>query len=180
MPDAYQMLVTLRGSNPPIWRQIRVTADVTLADLHEALQAVMGWEDCHLYDFRIRQTRYGMPDPDGLLRTEDARGARLSEALPRVGRSFTYLYDFGDSWLHDILIEKIERNVPADQLPECTAGARACPPEDCGGVWGYAELLVALADPDHPDHETRTEWVGAWFDPERFDLEAANRRLHGG
>lgn len=178
----YQLKVTLKGSKPPIWRRIQVP-DCTLGQLHEIFQVVMGWEDCHLHQFIVKGEYYGVPSQDDFdmdmgIETRDEEDLLISQ-VATMGRKvrFTYEYDFGDSWEHDIVLEKTLEPAPNVEYPLCTAGARACPPEDCGGIWGYAHLLEALADPKHEDHEERMEWLGGEFDPEKFSVEAVNKEL---
>jgi hypothetical protein len=173
----YQLKVTLRGIRPPVWRRIEVPATITLAALHDVIQAVMGWGDYHLHQFVAGETTYGdramLEDFD--VRSE--RTARLAQVAPAVKAKLRYEYDFGDSWEHEVVVEKILTPDPSARYPRCVAGKRACPPEDCGGVWGYANLLEAINDPTQPEHEELLEWVGGSFDPEAFDLEEVNARL---
>lgn len=173
--DVYQLKVTLRGARPPIWRRIQVPGDVRLDVLHHILQAAMGWHGGHLHAFEIDGENYGMPDSD--LEMLDESRVRLDQLAPEAGRRFTYEYDFGDGWDHEILVEKILPPSPGVSLPLCLTGRRACPPEDSGGVWGYAGLLEALADPNHPEHKESRKWLGRSFDPEAFSCDEVNRRL---
>jgi len=176
----YQVKVTLNDSKPLIWRRVRVTDSTTLARLHGILQAVMGWEDYHLHEFIVAGIQYGMPDPDyDVFRdvVADERRVKLRELLPGEGFRFAYVYDSGDNWEHEVLFEKTLPPEPGVRYPVCIGGKRACPPEDCGGIWGYYGLLEALRDPKHPEHEDLTEWVGGEFDPDEFDLEATNRKF---
>ncbi len=176
----YQLKVTLRGSRPPIWRRVLVPGRYTLGDLHWVIQFVMGWTNSHLHHFDVFGTYYSLPMPySGWEDAEeqDARKVRLAEIAPQAKTKFRYEYDFGDSWDHDVLVEKILPPDPKLKHPVCLAGKRACPPEDVGGVWGYAEFLEAIADPEHEEHEMYLEWIGGEFDPEAFDLEAVNRDL---
>jgi hypothetical protein len=167
----YQFKITLHQSKPPIWRRIQVP-DCTLADLHELIQAAMGWENEHLHLFIIGGVRYGIPDPELGLKNEAK--VRLSQIVPQSGTlfRFKYEYDFGDGWLHDLLFEGSPPNDVGRKYPVCLGGARACPPEDVGGVWGYAEFLEAIADPKHERHGELLEWIGGEFDPEVFDAKA--------
>ena len=151
---------------------------VSLHRLHEILQIVMGWENYHLYEFTIANIRYSEPSDDWDLGVEeDARRVQLAEVAPGKGGKFSYLYDFGDGWEHEVKVEKVLSAEPGVRLPICVAGQRACPPEDCGGVWGYAHLLEVLQDPQHEDHEDLLEWVGGAFDPEALDLGEINRTI---
>ncbi len=174
----YQLKVALKGIRPPIWRRLLVPADLTLEQLHDTIQIVMGWTDSHPHVFRAGDQAIGVPDPE----PEEASGeplrdegeVRLSEVAGGERVRITYEYDFGDSWVHEILVEKVLPPDPSLRNPVCVKGRRACPPEDCGGPRGYAEVLEALADPEHPEHEEVTEWVGPGWDPEHFDPDEAN------
>ncbi len=152
-------------------------ASTTLAELHALLQAAMGWEDYHLHQFEIAGVTYSTDDGEGWgPAPKDERRARL-DRVARKGTRLVYEYDFGDSWEHDIKVEDVLDAEDGKVYPACVAGERACPPEDCGGVWGYEEFLAALADSHHDEHDHLLEWVGGEFDPERLDLAAVNRAL---
>jgi hypothetical protein len=172
----YQLKVTLKGSSPRIWRRILVGGDASLAKLHRILQAAMGWSDSHLHLFKIHGEEYGTPDEDEELDIADDRRVKLADLLGPKDR-FMYEYDFGDCWLHEILVEKIVPREEGTRYPLCVAGARACPPEDCGGIGGYFNFLEAIEDPDHEEHENLLEWIGGSFDPEEFDLDHINTAL---
>jgi hypothetical protein len=179
--EIYQIKVTLLGTDPPVWRRLLVPAHLTLAQLHDVLQAAMGWEDDHLHEFRIGQGRFGTPDPDDLFmgapEVSNERTVPLSSVLGRIGAKAVYTYDFGDDWEHSIVLEK---RLPADPnltYPLCTDGQRACPPEDCGGIYGYYDLVEAIGDPNHDRHEEMLDWVGDDYDPEAFSLDDVNRAL---
>lgn len=173
----YQIKVTLENSRPPIWRRLLVPGDVTLAQLHDIIQVAMGWEDYHLHQFIVGNVFYGEPHPDYGFEMRDERRVTLREVAPQGGSKFHYEYDFGDGWLHQILVEKILPPEPERFYPVCIKGKRACPPEDVGGIWGYYDFLEAIGNPDHPEHEDYLEWVGGAFDPEALDLEEVNERL---
>ncbi|HUL12053.1 MAG TPA: plasmid pRiA4b ORF-3 family protein [Methylococcaceae bacterium] len=173
----YQLKVSLQGSKPPIWRRLLVAADITLPKLHDILQISMGWTDSHLHSFRTGNEYFGQPDGDFPSAMKSEARVKLNSLLQREKDSVIYEYDFGDSWEHRIVLEKI---LPFDEqvkLPRCTAGKRACPPEDCGGIWGYSDLLDTLQDPQHPDHDEMKEWLGGDFDPEFFDMAGVNKML---
>jgi transcriptional regulator with XRE-family HTH domain len=176
----YQLKITLRHLKPAIWRRVQVPNDITLGQLHDVIQTAMGWDNCHLHEFRQGESRFGMThDPmGGPLETDslDENDYRLCELGLREKSTFLYEYDFGDSWEHQIVLEKV-LSLPSGFVPACLKGARACPIEDSGGPWGYTENLAILADPNHPEHAELAEWMGLNFDPEVFDLEAINRRL---
>ncbi|MHB8573924.1 MAG: plasmid pRiA4b ORF-3 family protein [Dehalococcoidia bacterium] len=173
----YQLKVTLRNTRPPIWRRLQVRGNIRLSTLHVILQIAMGWTDSHLHQFIIDGLYYGEPDPDFEPRVMNEQRVRLSDVAPDRGKTFRYEYDFGDSWEHAVLVEAILDPVPRQRYPVCIDGKRACPPEDVGGVWGYAEFLAAIADPQHAEHEEMLEWSGGDFDPTAFDLAAVNQRL---
>jgi hypothetical protein len=179
--NVHRLKVTLRGSKPPIWRRFEVPSDTTLARLHAVIQLGFGWEDCHLWVFETLSGRYGSPDPD--LEIRSAESKKLSAVADWPGDKLRYEYDFGDGWDHDIVVEAVQPAEPGVVYPRCTAGRRACPPEDCGGIWGYYELLNTLANPRHENHAQMLRWLGisspADFDPDRFDLDEANEYLAG-
>jgi hypothetical protein len=133
--------------------------------------------DSHLHQFEAKGQLYGKSSPELHLPTRDEGHARLDQVLTRPKDSMLYEYDFGDSWTHRIVLEKILPPSPELKTPQCIAGARASPPEGCGGVFGYAELLEALKDPSHPEHEDMLEWIGGDYDPAFFDLEGVNEQL---
>jgi hypothetical protein len=167
--------VTLRGLKPPVWRRLLVPGTMTLGELHKAIQAAMGWEDCHLHAFDIDGEQFG--DRGTVDDVADENRLNLN-SLARSGVvRFAYTYDFGDNWEHAITIEKSAPAVEAKAYPVCIAGKRNCPPEDCGGVWGYQELLAILADPGHPEHAEYAEQVDDDFDPDDFAPDVANATL---
>jgi hypothetical protein len=157
--SVYQLKVTLRDSKPPIWRRIQVTSDIRLSTLHLVLQVVMGWEDAHLHQFMAHGIYYGTPYPDFGFEVQNEQHVSLQQVVSRAKDKLIYEYDFGDSWEHELLVEKILPLEEGKRYPVCLTGKRACPPEDCGGIWGYASLLEAIRDPEHPEHEEMVEWV---------------------
>ena len=176
-PDILQLKVTLRNVRPPIWRRIQVPSSFSLAALHEVLQIVMGWSNSHLHQFDVGGMCFA--DPRFELDTEDSSKEKLSMIVQECAR-FSYHYDFGDDWQHDILIEKALALAPGVDYPICIAGKRACPPEDCGGPWGYADMLAILkkSPSKRNDEDTeRLDWLGHDFDPEAFDLDAIDSDL---
>ncbi len=180
--DIYQLKITLQGSKPPIWRRVKVPSDISLHRLHKVIQTVMGWENCHLHQFIVGDSYYGEPDPyndSGIFESKmnDDKKVRLSELVLGEGHWFEYEYDFGDSWLHRVLVEKTLQPEPDVRYPRLIKGKRACPPEDVGGIWGYEEFLEAIRDPGHPEHREMLDWVGDKFDPEEFDMDEINQRL---
>jgi len=174
-----QIKVTLLDTDPPVWRRLLVPATIRLDRLDRIIQAAMGWTNSHLHTFIHHTGHYGIADPDLPLR--DERDATLLELAGREGDTFGYEYDLGDSWEHEVRLEKLVPAEPGRRYPRCLAGARACPPEDCGGTPGYAELIDTLADPHHPGHQDMLQWLGIErgdeFDPARFDPTDADRRL---
>jgi Plasmid pRiA4b ORF-3-like protein len=173
----YQLKINLKDVKPPVWRRVLVP-DCPLTKLHEIIQVVMGWDDCHMYDFEVGGQRYtdprGMDDPD----MEDAGKVRLGQVAPKEKAKFRYTYDFGDDWRHEVVVEKVLPREAGKAYPACIYGKGACPPEDVGGPWGYMEFVEAIGDPAHERHDEFMEWR-AGFDPEAFDLVAVNRRLEG-
>ena len=171
----YQLKVTLVGSRPPIWRRILVPSNITLAKLHDVLQAIMAWTNSHMHEFVKDRRSFGDSSMD--VEVEDERKWRLDQLLTKPNDKMVYVYDFGDDWQHQVLLEKILEPEPGVRYPVLVAGKRAAPPEDVGGIFGYAEFLDALADPSHPMHEDYKDWVGDGFDPEAFDLKEVNDLL---
>ena len=165
----FQLKATIVGTKPPVWRRVLVSESASLLDLHEVLQGAFGWYDCHLHEFEIDGVRYGTDDGEGWgPPPKSERRARLG-TVARQGTVIRYVYDFGDDWVHRVVVEKVVQADPNGTYPRCVGGKRACPPEDCGGVWGYEEFLAAISNSDHPEHESMLEWVGGEFDPEAFD-----------
>ena len=175
--EIYQLKVTLKGSQPPIWRRLQVPSDITLGQLHLVLQMAMGWHDSHLHHFIVSGVFFSVPSRDDFEPVRDERRFKLFQVAPGVKSKFVYEYDFGDSWEHAIVVEKSLAPEPGVHYPVCVKGKGACPPEDVGGVWGYADFLEALRDPAHAEHADVLEWADAEFDPEAFDLEAVNQLL---
>jgi hypothetical protein len=176
----YQIKVVLLETDPPIWRQFVVPSSVTLHRLHLILQDVMGWTNSHLYKFQIGTKEYAEPDPDNEfyeLDFKNSRRTKLWQVVTKKGSTFQYEYDFGDSWTHMLLVEGIFEGEPGKQYPVCLAGERACPPEDCGGTYGYAELLEIIKNPDHEQYQDMITWLGGRFDLEAFDIDSVNLKL---
>lgn len=175
----YQIKVGLRGAKPPIWRRLEVPADISLARLHQVIQIAFDWEDSHMHVFETPHGAFGTPDPELGHRAETP--VTLEQVAPGANDKISYTYDFGDDWEHDIVVEKVLDRDPAVTYPRCTGGRRAAPPEDCGGVWGYAELIDILNDPAHPEHDDRLEWLGlddaTEFNPAEFNAEAVTQAL---
>ncbi|MHB9107931.1 MAG: IS1096 element passenger TnpR family protein [Armatimonadota bacterium] len=171
----YQLKISLLGFEPTIWREVLVPSDFTLAKLHRVIQTVMGWENSHLHEFTVGTVGY-TDTRAGLEGRKNEAKVPLHQVAGSRGK-FTYLYDFGDNWEVEIKVEKVLPPAKDQKYPICIAGEMAGPPEDTGGVWGYADMLQALEDTDDPEHEEYAEWLGEDYDPEAFDLEEINRRL---
>jgi hypothetical protein len=172
----HTLKVTLRGVKPPVWRRIVVQSDTRLSELAAILESVMGWEGYHLHGFETADRVHYGPEPDDGdwgPPTHDERRFKVSSVLRSVKSKLRFDYDFGDGWEHDVVVEAIGPAERGVAYPRVIAGKRACPPEDCGGPWGYQNLLEALADPKHRDHDDLTVWVGDDFDPEHFEVPAA-------
>jgi len=207
-----RVLITLEYSNPPIWREVAVLPDITLGQLHDVIQIVMGWDDDHLHQFcqklkrstrpsyeeqnryyraakwdddfdaRIRGRKFFVPKraPDGTpinIDGTDEDAVLLAEVCPDASARLTYEYDFGDSWKHEIKVKRAGGPEPGAEYPICLGGQRACPPDDCGGIWDYYSILQAVSDPDHEQHEDMVDWLGEDFDPDAFDLKKVNSKL---
>lgn len=176
-----QLKITLLGVEPPIWRRVLVSESITFGQLHDTLQVVMGWTNSHLHEFRVNDKRIGqffegvlIEDDEELI---DETGILLKEKLTPTDSDFRYRYDFGDSWEHSVQIEQWLPAEPGMSYPVCLDGARHCPPEDCGGVWGYAELLTVLNDKGHPEQAEMLVWLGGRFNTELFRLDRINQQL---
>jgi hypothetical protein len=167
--------VGLRGAKPPIWRRLVMPASSTLADLHRAIQAAMGWRGGHLHHFDLDGEYFG--DRSQLSDVADERRKTLNAMVNAGWSRFSYTYDFGDDWEHIVTIEKVAFVDTPPAGPICIAGKRACPPEECGGIWGYYHLLEVLAEPGHPEHEDLKDWVDGDFDPDAFELDHTNVML---
>lgn len=178
----FQFKIQLKHiTRPPVWRKVSVPAQFSFMRFHEVIQAAFGWENYHLFEFSPTgfgsEPRISVPDPMGWDEGEvkNCEKVKLSEIFEQEGQKYTYIYDFGDTWEHQLVLEKIlpDKALKAD----CLDGKGACPPEDCGGPWGYEELKVTLADPDHPEHADMKEWLemeeGEEWDPKAFDLAEA-------
>jgi hypothetical protein len=175
----YQLTITLAGSHPAIWRRVVVDAGIALSKLHYVIQDVMGWTNSHLHQFRHKKVYYHEPWEDDGWEDDflDENEYALNQLLTRPKAKMIYEYDFGDSWDHEVVLEKILEKDPKMKTPVCLEGAMACPPEDCGGIGGYYDYLAAVKNPKHPQYEEIREWMGRNFDPEKFELEKINKAL---
>lgn len=180
----YRIKITLQDTDPVIWRRIE-TKDVTLEKLHEVIQTAMGWTNSHLHQFEIAGTRYMHPrfmmgdfDDMGAI---DYSGIRISDLVSQHGSKLRmgYEYDFGDGWQHAVVLEKVTESETGAKYPRCIDGARACPPEDVGGVYGFADYVAAITNPHHSEHDELLEWNGP-FDPAQFDAAKATQRMKKG
>lgn len=177
----YQIVIELKNSKPRIWRRILINYDMLLPNFHEVIQIVMGWYNSHLHQFIKNNTFYMEKHPeDGFweeMDNVDYSNIKINNLLKKENDKIIYEYDFGDSQEHYI---KVEKMLPFDedkQLPICLTGRMACPPEDCGGVWGYERILEAISDSNHPEHQEILDWVGSEFDPKEFDKDIINEKL---
>lgn len=175
----FQLHIQLREVSPSIWRRLLVPSSITLAELHPVLNEAMGWTDSHLHQFVLGDRVFGDPETDdtGELEYENEGKARIEDLLG-AGQTIRYEYDFGDSWVHTVKVEKALELDERVTYPLCIGGARACPPEDCGGLPGYERLLETLGNQKAPDHDDMLRWVGGYFDPEGFDVNRTNAALH--
>jgi hypothetical protein len=173
----YQFKVTLNGIQPPVWRRIQVPETDTFWELHVAIQDSMGWLDDHVHEFTITdpstdlKERVGIADEDSFLGKEVHAGwnTEIADYFSPENPKAEYVYDFGDNWQHTVKLEKVLPCEESVRYPICIGGKRACPPEDCGGVWGYQDLLEIISNPSHEEYEETLDWLGGEFDPERFE-----------
>ena len=176
----YQLKVVLLASEPPVWRRMQVPGDARLDWVHAALQVVIGWTNSHLHQFKVgghcySDTRHHFAEFEGDPEILEERKFTLQQIAPCEQDTFRYEYDFGDSWEHEIRAEKILPPGAATVTTAlCIGGARACPPEDCGGVWGYDNLLKILKNRKHPEHKRMKKWLGSAFDAAAFDVGKIN------
>lgn len=185
----FQIKITLRDSQPPIWRRVLVSSETKLSQLHDIIQTAMGWKNSHLHKFTIGVVTFSAYYEPGNLEELVAVDERYVKLLQLVAPfrpfhgdfhfAFEYEYDFGDGWMHDVVFEDVLDPDPTRKVPLCVGGERACPPEDVGGIYGYETFVEAIKNPDHPEHETYTEWMGREFDPTVFDANAVNEALRG-
>jgi hypothetical protein len=182
MKKIFQIKIALNGSRPKIWRRVLVRSDLLLSDFHKIIQTTMGWTNSHLHQFIKDGTFYTVRMPDdvfwGEMNNVDYKKIKVSDLLTTENEKIRYQYDYGDNWEHDITLEKI---LPIDEkkkYPICVAGKMNCPPEDCGGIWGYLNMLKILKKPDHEEYDTYIEWLGEEFDPQDFDKDMVNILLN--
>jgi hypothetical protein len=171
----YQLKITLQGSSkPPIWRQVLVGSEINFQELHAIIQGAMGWTNSHLHAFTDSRRNFsiGIPDNSGMMDVTDGRKKKIITLLKKEKDQVLYEYDFGDGWIHTIELQKILSADDKLSYPYLLSGKGCCPPEDCGGIWGYYNMVEAINDPKHPEHDDLQEWTGleAW-DVDDFDLE---------
>jgi pRiA4b ORF-3-like protein len=183
-PTIHRLKVTLRQVKPPVWRRIEVPSNTKLSELAVILEAAIGWYGDHLHAFEAGgvsyQPRREIDEFDrqfSRIKQVDESKARVGTVLPAVKAKMRWDYDFGDGWEHDVVVEAIELRHSGVVYPRCIDGNRSGPPEDCGGPWGYGDLLEAIADPTNPEHQDRIEWLGGEFDPEHFDVDETTEAM---
>lgn len=180
MTKIIQLKIVLDETKPEIWRRIQVESNITFMELHHAIQIAMGWENCHLFEFKVNSYRISydseklFEDDDAVI---DANSVILESVLTESKEKFIYEYDFGDYWVHKITVEKLLPKDNSIKYPICIGGALACPHEDSGGVYGYYEKLEIIKNPEHPEYKEIRKWLGAKFNPEYFDIEKTNKGL---
>ena len=172
----FQVKIVLKGSKPPIWRRILLPNDTSLDKLHEIIQITMGWTDTHLHQFTCNDDYYCIPDDEFITEAKDERGVKLSKFLKREKDHILYEYDFGDDWLHEVILEKVMPFTGKSKI-YCLKGVGACPPEDCGGIPGYYHMLEVLSNENNPEYEEILEWLGEEFDANYFPLAETNEIL---
>lgn len=174
----HQFLIVLGNTDPLVWRRIQVPENYSFWDLHVAIQDAMGWLDCHLHEFKVvvdstrgKVLRFGIPGDEfpGEAPCRPDWTVRVSDYVTPASLPILYVYDFGDDWHHVVLYEGAVPTELRAAYPRCVSGARKCPPEDCGGVHGYAEFIGAIKDPKHPEHSALLQWAGGSFNPDEFD-----------
>lgn len=177
----YQIQIVLKGFKPKIWRRIIVPSHVLLSDFHDIIQISMGWTDSHLHQFIKNRMNYTVRMKDDDFWDDsysvDYKKMKISDLLTKMKEKIIYEYDFGDSWEHELILEKILPFDEKTKYPVCIAGEMNCPPEDCGGVWGYTDMIEILKNPDHKEYESYKEWLGDEFDTEYFDIDSVNNIL---
>lgn len=181
MSEIIQLTVSLHQSTPLIWRSIVVNKQTTFFELHHIIQIAMGWQNYHMFDFNLDGYRVGMIQENDLgygnNQLLDATKTFLTDIISLEKDTFEYNYDFGDAWLHDVVVEQLKDNQTGTNYPACIDGQYNCPPEDCGGIVGFYHLLNILADKKHPEYKDSKNWIGKKYNPESFDLVKINRQL---
>ncbi len=175
--NVFQLKITLNHIKPPIWRRVLVDSDIKLPDLHKIIQTVMGWTNSHLHQFIIGNQYYSLPSDESFYKVVDYRRIKLDSLFNTPKSNFIYEYDFGDGWEHSIVIEKILPRKKNTYCPICIDGKRSCPPEDCGGTFGYENLITIINNPEHEEYDEMMEWLGDYFDPKEFNIDEVNEFL---
>lgn len=175
LAKAITIRIAIDNIKPEIWRRFVIRDSINLHNLHEIIQDVMGWTNTHLYSFVIKGKEYTDEETvEESGKGKDAEVISVGSLKFKKGDKLKYIYDFGDDWIHTLSVEAVTKPDPSIEYPWCLDGARSCPPEDCGGIYGYEDLLDILSNPNHEEHESMKEWVGPYFAPEHFDLEVIN------
>jgi hypothetical protein len=174
---AYEIRISLADISPEIYRKVRVSGAMKLNQLHKLIQAVMGWKGYHLHSFEMDGIEFGIYEPEEEMNFVDEKKFRLEELAQGQAIQIKYVYDFGDNWIHILDVTPAGELSDAKSSAVCLEGARTCPPEDCGGSYGYTRMLEILKDPDHEEFEDFRNWLPRNFDPEKFDVDRANRAL---
>ena len=183
MNGIIQLKITLDETEPPIWRRVLVDKQTTFFELHHIIQIAMGWENCHLYEFNFNNYRIGDPDEEfvdfgfGRDKLLDASDVTLGSLITDTKEKFSYEYDFGDGWRHNIAVEKFLFRNNMISCPTCIDGQLNCPPEDCGGVLEFYDLLDIIANKQNPERKDMLVWLGGSYDPEYFDKDEVNKEL---
>jgi len=175
-PKVFELTITLQDTSPLVWRKILTHEFIALDELHMLIQITMGWEDSHLYDFKINKKTYTDSESAEEMNTLAVNGVQLCDVLSDT-KKFIYTYDFGDSWVHEIKISKILDHDPRMNYPACIAGENACPPEDCGGIPGFEELKSTLAGKESQEKDELLTWLGGFYNPTTFDPNFVNKYL---
>jgi len=177
----YQIKIVLKGSKPKIWRRILVPSDLLLSDLHKIIQTTMGWTNSHLHQFIKDKTFYVQKSTEDdfwwNINYMDYAKIKISVLLKKEKDKIIYEYDFGDGWEHDIILEKIRNETANKNIPICLTGKNNCPPEDCGGIWGYYEMLESIKNPNNDKYNDYIDWLGYEFDPTYFNKDEINEML---
>ncbi|MCJ7757825.1 MAG: plasmid pRiA4b ORF-3 family protein [Gillisia sp.] len=181
---AVQLKISLKNSTPPIWRRVLVNSSISFYELHHTIQLAMGWGNFHLFEFKIGDYQIGIIDEDfdgpepGISKIIGAKEITLDEVISKGEfKNFSYEYDFSDGWIHSIVVEKTMPLDPDKYFPVCIKGKRNCPPEDCGGLYGYYNFLEIISNKKHPEYRNMVEWMGGIFDPTEFEVEDVNENL---
>ena len=183
MEDIIQLKITLEGTKPAIWRRVQIEKNTTFFELHHIIQITFGWLNYHMYQFNVDGHKLGAPDDymANVASTEegviDSRDITLESLIVEPGEKFEYEYDFGDGWIHQIVVEKFLPGIKRKQYPTCTAGKLACPSEDSGGLRGFYDNLKIIKNKKHPEYKDTIRWLGRGYDPAYFDKKLVNKEL---